>query len=140
MGDVRSMRLSGYLDLSRFLRFGLVGIVGFLVDAGIMQAMISLTSSGPVWARVASIPVAVLATFLLNRHATFRDARTTPVLSSLLRYAGVSAGGASINFLTYSVLVLCSERMASVPLLPLALASVIALGFNFLGSKYFAFR
>jgi putative flippase GtrA len=52
----------------------------------------------------------------------------------------VSALGAGVNFVVYSLLVFSSQGMAATPLVPLAIASIIALIVNYLGSKHFAFR
>jgi putative flippase GtrA len=123
---------------SQFLRFAVVGVVGFVVDAGVLQALISLAGWGPIEARAVAIPVAVFATWLLNRTITF--AHDGPALPSLARYAAVSAAGASVNFAVYTVLVFASQAMAARPILPLAIASIVALVVNYLGSKHFAFR
>jgi putative flippase GtrA len=48
--------------------------------------------------------------------------------------------GTSINFGIYTSFVLGSAWMAAHPLLPFAIASAIALVFNYLGSKHFAFK
>jgi putative flippase GtrA len=40
----------------------------------------------------------------------------------------------------YTLLVLASSAMAERPLVPLAIASIVALIVNYLGSKHFAFR
>ena len=125
---------------SRFLRFGVVGVVGFVVDAGALQALVTLGGWGPIAARLVSVPTAVFATWLLNRAITFPESHGGPVLRSLMRYAAVSAAGAGINFAVYSVLVIASRSMAAVPLVPLAVASLVAMVFNYLGSKHFAFR
>ena len=127
-------------DSSRFLRFALVGVVGFVVDAGVLQALISLAGWGPIAARAVAIPVAVFATWLLNRTITFPDSHGGPVLASMARYAAVSAVGASVNFIVYSALVFASQAMAALPIVPLAIASIVALIVNYLGSKHFAFR
>jgi putative flippase GtrA len=124
----------------RFLRFVLVGAVGFIVDAGLLQALISLAGWGPVEARAVAIPAAVFATWLLNRTITFPESHGGPVVSSLLRYAAVSAVGAGVNFIVFSILVLASHTMAAVPLVPLAIASIVALIVNYLGSRHFAFH
>jgi putative flippase GtrA len=124
---------------STFLKFGLVGAVGFIVDAGVLQALVSLAGWGPVGARAVAIPVAVFATWRLNRSITFRQ-YDGPAWRSLLRYVAVSAGGAAVNFLVYTLLVLASSAMAERPLVPLAIASIVALIVNYLGSKHFAFR
>ncbi|HWP11582.1 MAG TPA: GtrA family protein [Ramlibacter sp.] len=125
--------------LATFLRFGVVGVLGFVVDAGVLQALVSLAGWGPIAARAVAVPVAVFATWVLNRGITFRE-YDGPLLRSLARYAAVSAGGASVNFLVYTFLVLASSAMADRPLVPLAIASIVALIVNYLGSKHFAFR
>jgi putative flippase GtrA len=127
-------------DSSRFLRFTLVGAVGFVVDAGVLQALTSLAAWGPVQARAVALPTAIFATWLLNRTITFPESHGGPVLASLMRYAAVSAVGATVNFVVYSVLVFASQAMAALPIVPLSIASVIALAVNYMGSKHFAFR
>jgi putative flippase GtrA len=125
---------------SRFLRFGIVGVVGFVVDAGVLQALVTLAGCGPIAARLVSVPTAVFATWALNRTLTFPESHGGPMLRSLMRYVAVSAAGAGVNFVVYSTLVVASRSMAAVPLVPLAVASLVALVVNYLGSKHFAFR
>lgn len=131
------LRLTGQ---SQFLRFGLVGVVGFVVDAGVLQALVTLAGWGPIAARLVAVPTAVFATWLLNRTITFPESHGGPALRSLVRYAAVSAAGAGVNFCVYSALVVSSASMAALPILPLAIASIVALVVNYLGSKHFAFR
>jgi putative flippase GtrA len=127
-------------SLPGFLRFGLVGTVGFLVDGGLLQALVGLAGWGVIHARVLSFPVAVFATWLLNRHFTFDQANNGAASRSFARYVAVSLGGASVNFTIYTVLVLSVAPMAALPIVPLAIASIVALAFNYFGSKHFAFR
>ena len=121
--------------MTSFLRFGVVGAIGFMVDAGVLQLLL-LAGWNPVAARTVAIPVAVLATWALNRTFTFPEAQQGPALASLLRYAGVSATGAAVNFSVYTALVVLGMH----PLAALALASIVAMAVNYLGSKHFAFR
>ncbi len=132
--------LPGVMQLPSFLRFGLVGIVGFVVDAGVLLALVSLAGWGPISARLVAVPTAVFATWLLNRSFTFPEAQGGPAWPSLARYAAVSAAGAGVNFVVYTSLVLASSFLAAYPLLPLGVASVVAMVVNYLGSKHFAFR
>lgn len=130
-----------YLILrSNFLLFGLVGSMGFAVDGGLLHLLVSQLSWGPVAARAVSIPVAVYVTWLLNHLFTFRGISNRPAYLGLARYITVSLAGAGVNFLVYSALVLTYRTMASQPLLPLAIASAVALVVNYLGSKHYAFR
>jgi putative flippase GtrA len=128
------------IDMPSFLRFGIVGALGFVVDAGMLQLLVTFAGWGPIAARAVAVPTAVFATWLLNRSFTFPEAQGGPALASLGRYAAVSAAGAAINFAIYSSLVLVSSTMAATPLIALAIASVIALLVNYLGSKHFAFK
>jgi putative flippase GtrA len=131
---------SAVVDLSSFVRFGIVGVVGFIVDAGVLQALVSFGGWGPITARLVAVPTAVCATWVLNRTITFPESHAGPALRSLLRYFAVSAAGAGVNFCVYTLLVFASPAMAARPILPLAIGSVVALMVNYLGSKHFAFR
>jgi putative flippase GtrA len=128
------------MDMPSFVRFGMVGVVGFIVDAGVLQALVSLAGWGPIAARAVAVPSAVFATWVLNRSFTFPEAQGGPPWPSLMRYAAVSALGASVNFIAYSSLVMVSTFMAGQPLVALAIGSVIAMIVNYLGSKHFAFK
>jgi putative flippase GtrA len=130
---------SAIIDSVSFMRFGVVGALGFVVDAGVLQLLLML-GWGPVGARAVAIPVAVLATWALNRRFTFPEAQAGPALASLLRYAGVSAVGAAVNFIVYTALVLASATVAAHPMAALAVGSIAAMLVNYLGSRHFAFR
>ena len=123
------------IDAKSFLRFGAVGAIGFAVDAGVLQSLI-FVGWGAVAARAVAIPVAVFATWLLNRTFTFPQAQGGPAFASLIRYGAVSAFGAAVNFAVYATLVLASWR----PIAALAAASIVAMFVNYLGSRHFAFR
>lgn len=123
--------------LHRLARFAVVGVVGFVVDGGLLQLLVASGLAGPIVARLVSFPSAVLVTWALNRRVTFAD--RGPLLRSLLRYVLVSAAGTTLNFVVYSALVLGSAWMAAHPLLPFAVASVLAMTVNYLGARHFAF-
>src|SRR2546423_510705 len=55
------------------LRFGVVGVIGFVVDAAVLTAAIAL-GLGPWLGRALSYLVAATTTFALNRAWTFRSA------------------------------------------------------------------
>lgn len=121
------------------LRFGLVGTVGFAVDGGLLHLLVAYGGWGPLVARLVSFPLAVLATWWLNRQFTFAGRDRGGLLASLARYVMVSLLGTAVNFGVYTGLVMGSAAMAAQPLVPFAIASILAMAFNYLGSKHFAF-
>lgn len=121
----------------RLFRFALVGVAGFLVDGGLLHWLVASELCGPIAARAISFPAAVLATWFLHRRITFAD--PGPVLRSLLRYLLVSSAGTALNFVVYSALVVSVGWMAAQPLVPFAIASGIAMAFNYVGARHFAF-
>lgn len=84
--------------------FALAGGVGFVVDAGVLLGLAAYT--GPYVGRLVSFCAAVLTTWLINRHLTFRDSASgVPMRTELVRYFVVCIGGGVINLATYSILV-----------------------------------
>ncbi|MEM8548890.1 MAG: GtrA family protein, partial [Pseudomonadota bacterium] len=56
--------------------FTLVGIIGFAVDAAMLQLALSSLQLEPVRARLVSFPVAVVVTWMLHRQFTFAHRRS----------------------------------------------------------------
>lgn len=123
----------------QFLRFCLVGVGGFLVDGGVVQ-LLAFCGVNLYGARVVSFLLAATATWALNRHFTFRLSGTKVDHREWVRYVMTTSLGAFIN---YGVYVLCLRFWPLThiwPVLGVAAGSAIALGFNFLASKYLIFK
>ena len=129
-------------ERTRFARFAIVGAGGFLVDGGLLQALVSGLDVDPLAARAVSFPLAVLFTWWLNRSFTFGVHNTgkRSALISAARYFLVSAAGTLVNLATYSILIVKIDAFQPIPVIPLAIASVVAMGFNYLGTRHYAFR
>jgi len=130
--------------LREFGRFAGAGAVGFVIDAALT---LLLTQSGLMSAYLARIPatgIAICATFYLNRSLTFRS-EDRNWLSEFLRYVGVNLAGAAINYGGYAacLFLLTGAGFASgatgAIFAAVAAGSAIAMVFNFLGSRSFAF-
>jgi putative flippase GtrA len=123
-----------------FLRFGMVGAVGFLVDYGVLHAVVSLVGIGPIAARFVSFPVAVLATWLLNRAFTFRQPTVHGPVRQAMLYALVQGVGGVVNVAVYTAAIALVPVLKSALFVPLAAGSAAGLCLTFAGSKYFAFK
>ena len=88
---------------AQLTRFGLVGLVGLVIDVAIFNALILTVLSveavheGPIIAKVISTSVAIVANWLGNRYWTFRDVRRAHWLREGIEFAIVSVGGMLIS-------------------------------------------
>lgn len=121
-------------------KFAIIGAIGFVVDGGILTVLNSVYGVDLLFSRLASYSVAVTVTWYLNRHQTFSENKDRRAALEWGRYAAVNSIGALLNMSIFFSLVHQFQRMAEMPLLPLAIAASIALIFNFLTSKHIVFR
>lgn len=120
--------------------FALIGAVGFVVDGGILTVLHGFADFSATKARLVSFPVAVTLTWYLNRRRTFRQQSDQNSGREWARYAAVNSAGALLNLSIFLWLVHQWQSLSEYPVIPLAIAAVVALAFNFAGSKLFAFR
>ncbi len=125
---------------SQVLKFGLVGVVGFVVDAGVLYLLIALGDLGPYIGRVYSFLIAASVTWVLHRHFTFKSAARGPAAGQWARFVAVNGFGAAINYGVYAVLLLASETFLAAPVLAVAVGSLAAWAFNFFASRRYVFR
>jgi putative flippase GtrA len=126
-----------WLGPSQFLRFACVGTVGFAVDGGILTSLMRLGWE-PLPARLISFSVAVVITWLINKAWTFGP--TAPsARGGGMRYAGVQIIGALINLAIFTLLMAAFPVLRQVPWVPLAMAALVALVFNYLATRHLVF-
>jgi putative flippase GtrA len=124
----------------QFLLFCVAGTLGFVVDAGVVQALVSLGGFDPYLGRLLSFLCAASATWLFNRRYTFSAAAAAPAGRQWLRYTLAMLGGFAVNYAVYAGLVHGLPLVRAWPALGVAAGSVAGLGVNFLSSRYWVFR
>lgn len=88
---------------TEFIRFGLVGGVGFVVDVGIFNLLRTTIMDpghmhgGPVIAKLISTTLAILVNWLGNRYWTFKERRRTDVFRESVEFFAVSIAGMGIG-------------------------------------------
>lgn len=126
--------------LGELFRFGSVGVVGFLVDAGVLTAAM-LLGAGPWLGRVFSYVVAASTTFGLNRAWTFRAAdRSRPITRDWSVFLLVNLVGFACNYGTYAAMVTGLPAVREFPVLGVAAGSLAGMAGNFLLSRRYVFR
>jgi putative flippase GtrA len=100
--------------------FIFVGLIGFLIEYTIVSLFVNTFSSGVYLPRLLSFPLALLATWRLNRKFTYRVSGP-PSWDEFFRYLQANGISQSFNLLFYTLG--CSSLMGLNPLNALMLAT-----------------
>jgi len=84
-------------EAERFLKFLVVGTVGFVVDFGTLALLKEVVGLPTVIANTISFSAAVVSNFTLNRYWTYPDSRSKPIASQISQFTVVSLIGLAIN-------------------------------------------
>ncbi|MDD2326551.1 MAG: GtrA family protein [Alphaproteobacteria bacterium] len=130
-----------YPLFSQFFKFGLVGVLGFLVDTGVLYACMIFLDMGPYSGRAVSFLVGASSTWICNRCFTFKGCgNNDPVHVQWMKFLVVCAGGFVFNYGTYAFMIAHVPLVAAHPVLGVAAGSIAGMFFNFFGSRRIVFR
>lgn len=125
--------------IAQFLRFGVVGVIGFLVDAAVLYAMLWL-SMGYLSGRVVSFFFAATATWLINRRITFTPGAHRSLLREWTSYILAMSAGGLVNFGAYQIVMSSFHYSAILPLCAVGVGSLAGMLVNFTVAKLWVFR
>ncbi|MBN1563184.1 MAG: GtrA family protein [Anaerolineae bacterium] len=99
-------------EVERFLKFATVGIIGAIIDFGVLnllQATVLSPTDPHGWAKVAlatsaAFVAAVASNFIWNRYWTYPDSRSRPIQQQLAQFFLVSLSGWTFRLLWVSTL------------------------------------
>ena len=121
--------------LASFARYLASGVGAFVVDFSVFAALTHGAGVAPLAAHVVSRPVGGLACWALNRRFTFGS--TAPVAPELARFVVVFLASLA---LTAGLLTLAVDGVGLPALVGKALAEGLAVVFNFVALRRFAYR
>jgi len=125
---------------TQFVKFGIVGGAGFVVDVAFLYIGIEALSLGRVAAGFFAFPFAVTFTWLGNRLFTFRDHAHEPMAKQWAKFAAVCAVGIVFNRGTYTLMVSAIPLVYAYPFLGLLGGTAAGMLFNFFASKRLVFK
>lgn len=126
--------------LSRQLAwFGVGGFIGFVVDAGVVQFLVSQFGVDPYVGRLFSFLCAATATWLFNRHFTFDRRGDYGLFGEWSRYVVAMTAGFAINYATYAAVVYFSDFVHAWPAIGVAAGSIPGSLANFIGARQWVF-
>ncbi len=84
-------------ERTRFIKFMTVGVIGAVVDFGIMNLLSKLYNMPLTLAGTISFICAIISNFLWNRYWTYPDSRSRPVARQLIMFFVVNMAGLAIR-------------------------------------------
>ncbi len=144
--------ISNARERTRFIRFAVVGAIGFGVDFLSFNIFRSGLGIPPEISSILSFLVAVISNFVWNRYWTYPDSRSKPIIGQLVQFVVVNIFGLGIRtgifVLINPPLVRLFESISiSLPLqsyvlgenLALAIVVVIVMFWNFFVNRYWTY-
>ena len=126
--------------MRQVLLFCVGGSIGFLIDAGLVQWLVSAFAANPYAARLLSFLAAATGTWLFNRRYTFKGLRHYRHFGEWSRYVFAMSGGFLVNFAIYSALVYHHGVFQRLPALAVAIGSLGGFVVNFSASRFWIYR
>lgn len=84
-------------ELSRFVKFAIVGAFGAIIDFGLLNLLRGYLGWPLLWANTASVSAAILSNFTWNRLWTFPESRTRKKRKQLPQFVLINLIGLVIN-------------------------------------------
>ena len=127
-----------FLNSKEFLRYGIVGSVGVLINLGSYYALTRFLDLSPIFSSPIAIEISILNNFLLNNYWTFSTRiNETSIVRRLFSFhlvAGIS------GVLNYSVFLLLLYRMNLPDLYAVIFGITVGIIFNYAGNSLWTFR
>jgi len=139
-------------ELARFIRFGIVGTIGSIVDFGFLNLFTLVFNVPFLVSSVISFSLAVINNFIFNRIWTFPGSRKEPIVNQLLQFGLVSVVGLLIRTpllaLLEKILIPMAEDYVPNLLTPtivghnvsLAIAIGVVLLWNYFANRFWTFK
>jgi putative flippase GtrA len=100
-------------EVTRFLKFGTVGVVGAVVDFGSFNLLSTVLGLWSVAASVLSFSAALTSNFVWNRNWVYPDSRAKPVAAQAAQFALVNIAGLLIRTPVFALAEAPMARLAA---------------------------
>lgn len=130
------------MKLSRELvLFTIGGAIGFVVDAAILQALVSLCGANPYIAQIFAFLAAATVTWWWNRSHTFASRSSgRSLLGEWLHWMALMGFGAAVNYAAYAGCLLLFPSWHRWPVLAVAVGSAVAAVVNYASARLMLYK
>ncbi len=122
--------------LKQFIKFGIVGFLSFLVDAGIYLIVTRYLFVFYIIAKMISFVLAATNSYIFNRAWTFRS-KNAQIGQEFSKFFIISAIGLGLNSL---IMFLAVDKIKLHDLVSLVIATALTMFWNFTANKFWTFR
>jgi putative flippase GtrA len=123
----------------QIVRFAIAGVVGLVVDAGLLYLALHL-GIGYFVGRGISFIAAVWSTWQINRQFTFSASAHTSAWREWWQYLLAMAVGGIFNYAAYSAVIVSFHKSALLPLFAVGVGGMAGMIINFLSAKLWVFK
>jgi len=135
------VKLPGVTLSREILLFAVGGVIGLIIDAGIVQLLVGVAGWNPYLARVLSFLSAATFTWWWSRHYTFAARQSgRSAHAEWLHWMGLMSIGAVINYGVYVLLLMNFSDLLRWPAIGAAGGSAVAAFANFALARRMLFR
>jgi putative flippase GtrA len=130
-------------EFERFLKFATVGVIGMVVDFGILNLLVQVFHLPVLVANIFSFSAAVVSNFTWNRLWTFPESRQRPLFRQLGQFAIVNVVGLLINEVVLFVVLQAIQAVVPSPLnynLAKAFAIGVVLFWNYFVNRLWTYK
>ena len=148
-----SSKLFAEKERIRFFRFAIVGVIGAVIDFGIMNLLTQSFETSLVLAGTISFISAVISNFIWNRYWTYPESRSRPIVKQLGMFFAVNIAGMAIripilHFLEPPLHSLFNDLQFNLPVdadflaknFTLAFAVAVVMLWNFFVNRYWTYN
>lgn len=122
-------------------RFVVVGLLNTVIDLGIFYALLRIPGMPPVAAKAVSYLLGIINSFFWNKYWTFGAWRSARGKREFAVFFAVNMPPFVVDVVVFSLLGLWKDSGSMTMRMSKAfIAAVVAVVWNFLGSRYLAFR
>ncbi len=118
----------------------MVGSVVFVIGSTILYLEIHELGMNPFWAQFPMLLLSMTCSWLLNRWLTFRAKSGLTWWREWFRFMIVNGIGAIISSGTYTLILFLTHKSSFMPYFALGVGTLVALSWNYLGSKHVVWR
>lgn len=126
--------------MKQIIRFGIIGTIGFCVDAFVLLIGVNLFLFSIESSRLISFLCAVFVTWLLNRTFTFNANNSFSKKKEYGLYLIIQSMGALLNYGIFMLLIYFDSFFQKYLILALAIASLVAMFFNYFMIRNFVYK